>query len=84
MNRIMMGWVVLGWVAICAAGVLAAGGPVALPAGQTSLADVGIYQIGYQSYGKEAVEMPASWVGTDEASGIMYRPGERVDRKSVV
>lgn len=78
MNQMTAGWVFWGWIACCTAGVLGASEPVVLPAGLTSLADVGTYQISYQSYGKEAVGMPASWVGTDEVSGIMYRPGERV------
>lgn len=50
--------------------------PVSLPIGQTALSEIGMYQVAYQSYGQTAVMMPSSWVGMDEASGIMYRPGE--------
>ena len=46
-----------------------------LPQGRTSLAEIGIYRIGYQHYGKAPVDMPASWSGdfTDDA-GIAFKP----------
>ncbi|MBM4079037.1 MAG: hypothetical protein FJ278_04995, partial [Planctomycetes bacterium] len=52
---------------------------VPLPPGETPLADIGLYRVAYQSYGKEVVEMPVSWTGHFETvSGVSYVPNERV------
>ncbi|MHB8996532.1 MAG: DUF5696 domain-containing protein [Armatimonadota bacterium] len=52
---------------------------VALPPGETSLLDVGMYRVGYQSVGGEVVWMPDSWVGHFEpVAGISYSPGSQV------
>ncbi|MGD0094796.1 MAG: DUF5696 domain-containing protein, partial [Planctomycetota bacterium] len=69
-----------------AACALAADSPVPLPPGETALADIGIYRVFYQSYGKDAVEMPPSWTGHfEEVSGIAYLPHERVlDRDAIL
>jgi len=63
------------WVGLT--GVVAAGQErsVTIGPGVTPLADIGIYRVGYQSYGHELVEMPGSWVGHfDGATGISYVP----------
>lgn len=47
---------------------------VALPPGETLLADVGIYRVSWQSYGKEPVAMPGSWTGHfDTKTGISFQ-----------
>lgn len=52
---------------------------VPLPPGQTSLLDLGLYRVGYQSYGGQPVWMPESWVGHFEpVAGISYLPGQTV------
>jgi hypothetical protein len=52
---------------------------VPLPAGETALTDIGLYQVGWQSYGGEPVRMPVSWQGhADERCGISYKPWDRV------
>ena len=51
---------------------------VALPQGETLLTDVGLYRVGWQSYGGHVHWMPPSWSGeADPASGIVYqaKPG---------
>ncbi|MCE5239479.1 DUF5696 domain-containing protein [bacterium] len=59
---------------------------VPIPPGETSLLDIGIYRVGYQSYGGEVVMMPDSWVGHFEpVAGISYLPGDTVlGRKSLL
>ena len=59
---------------------------VPIPPGVTPLADIGLYQVAYQSYGGARVDMPASWVGHFETnSGISYLPTERVlDHNSIL
>ena len=52
---------------------------VPLPAGETLLQDIGIYRVGWQSYGKEPVEMPLAWAGHfDSRTGISYLPWGKV------
>jgi len=47
---------------------------VPIPAGETRLADVGIYRVAWQSYGKEPVWMPVGWSGRfDDKTGITYQ-----------
>ena len=72
-----------GWLCLApGASVLAAEATnllVPLPAGETALADIGLYQVGWQSYGGEPVWMPVSWQGhADERTGISYKPWGRV------
>lgn len=53
--------------------------PVALPPGETLLADIGVYRVFWQSYGKEPVAMPPSWMGHfDAQTGISYQDWGRV------
>jgi hypothetical protein len=48
---------------------------VEIPAGETPLADIGIYKVYWQSRGKAPVAMPDSWMGHfDPATGISYQP----------
>ena len=48
--------------------------PVAIPPGETSLADIGIFSVHWQSYGKAAAAMPLGWTGHfDPATGISYQ-----------
>ena len=59
--------------------LLAGPSVVKLPLGVTSLTEVGVYSIAYQSYGGETVAMPASWHGNFETvSGIAYLAGEHL------
>ena len=52
---------------------------VPLPQGTTALADIGLYRVGWQSYGREPVAMPLSWTGHfDGATGISCQPWGRV------
>ncbi len=52
---------------------------VPLPTGETLLHDIGIYRVGWQSYGGEPVEMPLAWAGHfDAQTGISYQPSNRV------
>jgi hypothetical protein len=52
---------------------------VPLPLGETPLADIGVYRITWQSYGREPVEMPVGWTGHfTPDSGISYTPWGRV------
>ena len=52
---------------------------VPLPVGETALTDIGLYQIGWQSYGAEPMQMPVSWAGhADDRTGISYKPWGRV------
>jgi hypothetical protein len=52
---------------------------VPIPEGATPLGDIGIYQVSYQSYGGERVDMPPGWTNqSDPASGVSYAPGERM------
>ena len=60
-------------------GALAADLTVAVPPGDTSLLDIGMYRVGYQSDGGQEVWMPDSWVGHFEpVAGISYLPGSIV------
>ena len=60
--------------ALAAAGE-AADMSVPLPLGETLLADIGVYRVTWQSYGKEPVAMPVSWMGHfDQQTGISYTP----------
>jgi hypothetical protein len=52
---------------------------VPLPPGETALTDLGVYRVGWQSYGKEPVWMPLSWMGHfDPYCGISYTKWNRV------
>jgi hypothetical protein len=52
---------------------------VPLPLGETLLQDIGIYRVGWQSYGAEPVQMPVGWMGHfDTATGISYMPWDPV------
>lgn len=58
---------------------------VPLPAGETALTDIGLYQVGFQSYGGKPELMPVSWVGhTDERTGISYKLWGRVFGKEAL
>lgn len=59
---------------------------VPLPEGETRLADIGVYQVSWQSYSEETVEMPLSWSGHFEPrSGISYQDWGRVlDRPALL
>ena len=59
---------------------------VALPAGETRLEEIGLYQVWWQSYGKSPVAMPLSWRGHfDPQTGISYLPWGRVlDRPALL
>lgn len=75
--------VTAGWLCLAPCGAALAEGLtnllVPLPAGETALTDIGLYQVWWQSYGGEPVQMPASWTGhADERSGISYKPWGRV------
>jgi len=72
-----------GWLCLAPGGATRAAGAtnllVSLPAGETALTDIGLYQVGWQSYGGEPVRMPLSWAGhPDERSGIGCKPWGRV------
>jgi hypothetical protein len=73
-----------------AAGTAPAGGAralwVPLPLGETPLADIGVFQVFWQSYGKERVAMPLGWTGHFEPrSGISYQDWGRVlDRRGLL
>lgn len=68
------------WLLLTATRLLAAAPTaVALPPGETRLDELGIYQVGYQSYGHEPVLMPESWSGHFETlTGISYWPDQTV------
>ncbi len=52
---------------------------VPLPPGETLLADIGVFQVAWQSYGKEPVAMPLAWTGHFDAhSGISCQDWGRV------
>jgi len=52
---------------------------VPVPVGVTSLRDIGIYSVSYQSGGGPVQTMPESWVGHfEEKTGISYVPSEFV------
>ena len=59
---------------------------VRLPAGTSSLLDVGLYRVGYRYFGKEAVFFPVGWMGHfDDASGIACHPDvEQNDKKTLL
>ena len=52
---------------------------VPVPPGETLLQDIGIYRVGWQSYGQPPVETPLAWAGHfDPQTGISYQPWGRV------
>ncbi len=52
---------------------------VASPKGETRLADIGIYQVSWQSYGREPVAMPLSWSGHfEDRTGISFQKWGKV------
>ncbi len=52
---------------------------IPIPAGETRLADLGLYRVGWQSYGRPTAWMPLSWTGHfDPATGVSYAPWGRV------
>ena len=52
---------------------------VPIPSGETPLAEIGLYRVLWQSYGKDPVEMPLSWAGHfDAATGISWMPWGKV------
>jgi hypothetical protein len=58
---------------------------VSLPPGETPLIDIGIQQVGWQSYGKEPVAMPRGWDGHFEhRSGISYTDWGQIYGRRVV
>ncbi|HYG33776.1 MAG TPA: hypothetical protein VEC99_03270, partial [Clostridia bacterium] len=59
---------------------------VPIPPGETPLANIGYYEVGWQSYGKEPVMMPWSWVGHfDDRTGVSYQPwGQVLDREALL
>lgn len=58
---------------------------VPLPPGETRLLDIGLYRVGWQSYGREPVWMPVSWVGHfDAQSGISYTGWGRVSGREAL
>ena len=68
-----------GWLCLAPCGaalaVEATNLSVPLPAGETALTDLGLYQVGWQSYGGEPMRMPGSWMGhADAPTGISYKP----------
>jgi hypothetical protein len=66
-------------ISLLAAGCSAQSLTVPLPPGETPLENIGVYEVAYQSYGGDVVDMPFSWVGHFEAvSGISYVPGDQV------
>ncbi len=60
--------------------------PVAIPPGETSLADIGIFSVHWQSYGKAAAAMPLGWTGHfDPATGISYQDwGQVLGRRALL
>ena len=58
---------------------------VALPAGATSLLDIGAYRIGYQRTGADAMWLPDGWTGhfTDDA-GVAFMPGLHSGKPSLL
>lgn len=53
--------------------------PVALPAGETRLAEIGTYRVGWQSYGGPTNWLPLSWAGHfDDATGVACEPAGTV------
>jgi hypothetical protein len=59
--------------------------PVSLPPGETPLAELGAYRVGWQSYGSKPVAMPGSWIGHfDPQTGISYQPwGRMLGRQAI-
>jgi hypothetical protein len=59
---------------------------VVLPPGETPLADIGVYRVFWQSYGKEPVAMPGAWVGHfDPRTGISFQSwGTVLDRPALL
>lgn len=81
----------LGLLLTCALSIAAQGADLAdlavpLPPGETLLADLGVFQVSWQSYGKEPVAMPAGWTGHfDAETGISCQDWGRVlDRRALL
>ena len=73
-NRVVAVWrgLLLAVVSACACAAAEDDLSVALPPGRTALADIGLYRVSWQSYGKEPVAMPDSWAGHfDPATGLV-------------
>lgn len=70
---------IIGLFCLIASGSLASAAEVvdasvALPPGETQLADIGIYRVFWQSYGKQPVAMPGAWSGHfDTRTGISFQ-----------
>jgi hypothetical protein len=56
------------------------------PPGTTALADIGLYRVGWQSYGAQPLWMPVSWSGHFEAAtGISFAKwGKVIDREAML
>ena len=53
--------------------------PASIPPGETMLAEIGVQQVSWQSYGRPPVAMPGAWMGHfDPQSGISYQTWGRV------
>lgn len=62
---------------VCWGAAAAEGAVVELPPGETALGDIGIYEVAWQSYGRDAMAMPESWTGHfHPVNGISYVPHE--------
>lgn len=58
---------------------------VPLPPGMTPLTDIGVYRVGWQSYGQAPETMPLSWMGHfDERTGISCQPWGRVSGRNAL
>jgi hypothetical protein len=70
----------------CMEGCAAQDMTVPIPPGETPVESIGVYEVAYQPYGGDVVDMPVSWVGNFETvSGISYVPGDQVlDRPSIL
>lgn len=60
-------------------------GTIQLPLGSTKLMDIGIFDVGYQSYGKDIVMYPKGWIGDFHAvSGIANAHGYSGGRRFIL
>lgn len=78
---IRLAWFATALLAIFlnAATALPADTSVSVPPGETLLQDIGLYRVGWQSYGQEPGEMPIGWAGHfDPETGISCQPWGRV------
>ncbi|MCC6821851.1 MAG: hypothetical protein IT579_14055 [Verrucomicrobia subdivision 3 bacterium] len=88
-SRVVLLAAMAGLLVLGASGVAFAVGVtnlvVPLPAGETAITDIGLYQVGWQSYGGKPEVMPVSWVGhADERTGVSYKPWGRVFGKEAL